>query len=760
MLWGQNSLWTVTVVDPSGAPIPAARVVLETSAGDEVASSDTNPEGVATLEGVSPNLYTLEVRAENFALYRREHRARSGGLELRVELALATVATTIEVEAAPEPPIATIQNSAGELAEIPSVDLVENLRSTPGVHAIRRGGINVEPIIQGLRETQIAMIVDNSRTFAAGPARMDSELSHVDPGYVENIRVVTGPYALTEGSGAMSAIVVNTPQVPRYDDWRFGGKASAGYGFNGSDRFGRLNLFGGNNAFGFSLFGSGKQGNNYRASSRGPEDIWIPGRYGGYQLGGKFRFNFAERHEVTLGGFYDEQTNVDYPGRLLDAAHFILRSYSGRYLVANPAPGMKSIRLNGFLNKKSHRMTNDNKPTALDNPNRRPPFGLDVSLPTESDTAGGAGRFDFEPAPTWSLSTGFDLYWLNQDAQRFVARRRDGLLLFSDAVWPDAEINDQGVYVQTVKSFERGELAGTLRFDFVQANAGRPSDFFLENTVGDLEQNEFNTSFSIAGHRRLTDRVSLGGGFGRVARTASVLERYSDRFPSTKFQIAAEFMGEPGIKPEIGYQGDLSLDIKVSSSTFQVGGFLRRINNYITIAPDPDLPKRLPLSPPIVYRYVSGDHANFRGFYFAVRHPFARFLELRVYGSKTIADDIQEDVPAVGLNEPLIGIPPYEIRSTLRATEPRGRFWGEFTVRNVWDQRRVAASRFEQPSPGFSTFDLRFGSILPARFQLYFGLSNFSDKHYFEHVNSLNPFTRQRIPEPGRNFYAALTKSF
>ena len=43
---------------------------------------------------------------------------------------------------------------------------------------------------------------------------------------------------------------------------------------------------------------------------------------------------------------------------------------------------------------------------------------------------------------------------------------------------------------------------------------------------------------------------------------------------------------------------------------------------------------------------------------------------------------------------------------------------------------------------------------------LEFGLENLGDKFYFEHLNSLNPFTRQRIPEPGRNVFLGLTKKW
>ena len=53
---------------------------------------------------------------------------------------------------------------------------------------------------------------------------------------------------------------------------------------------------------------------------------------------------------------------------------------------------------------------------------------------------------------------------------------------------------------------------------------------------------------------------------------------------------------------------------------------------------------------------------------------------------------------------------------------------------------------------------IRFGAELPKRFTLNAGIENLGDKSYFEHLNSLNPFTRVRIPEPGRNAYLALTK--
>lgn len=87
---------------------------------------------------------------------------------------------------------------------------------------------------------------------------------------------------------------------------------------------------------------------------------------------------------------------------------------------------------------------------------------------------------------------------------------------------------------------------------------------------------------------------------------------------------------------------------------------------------------------------------------------------------------------------------------------PSRRFWTDYSMRNVFDQKRVSEARLGTPSPGFSTHDIRFGTRLTQRIDFHIGIENIGDKRYFEHINALNPFTTQRIPEQGRSFYAGL----
>lgn len=727
---------TVRVEDPSGARVPEAAVALRDAAGVVVARGTTAVDGELAFRE-SGN--SVQVRAAGF---RGATAAIDGRTVMTVTLELPSLERELRVDA-PLEAVAPVAAESVEPDRVAGSDLVASLRETPQVSVIRRGGTNFEPVVQGLRETQLAMIVDGTRTFAAGPARMDSELSHVDPGSIDTVAVVTGPYALEEGAGAMAAIIVKSSEIPLPSAWRVNGRLGLGWRSNGNARLGQARVHAGNSTFGFDLRATGDLLDDYRAGGGGGQlEALVPSDASAHQLGTKLRFQPTAHQELLLGGYYDEQTGVDYPGRLLTAEHFLLRAWESRYRWERPEKILRAMRLNAYLHKKSHRMSNREKPTAMDMPMRMPPFALDVSLPAESDTAGGAGRVELVPSEAWRIHAGFDVFRLEQDAQRFIARDRDRKLLFEDRVWAGTSLRNLGAYAFVGRSYARGEMRGTVRLDSVASAAGNPSDYFRAHSGTDLERRESNASASLAGRLDLGGGLTIAGGFGRVVRTANALERYSDRFPSTRFQVAAEFMGDPAIRPEASVQGDLSLAWKRGNLRFHAGGFVRRIGDYITVLADPSLEKRLPLSPPAVFRYINGESALFRGWNFGLSRVADR-VEIRVQASKTIADDRE-------LMQPVLGIPPLEVSSTVRFRTPGRRFYGQYGMRNVWDQRRVSVARMETPSPGFTVHGFRFGANLWTGATMYLGVENAGDRRYYEHLNSLNPFTRQRVPELGR----------
>ncbi|MDX1384776.1 MAG: TonB-dependent receptor, partial [Thermoanaerobaculia bacterium] len=160
----------------------------------------------------------------------------------------------------------------------------------------------------------------------------------------------------------------------------------------------------------------------------------------------------------------------------------------------------------------------------------------------------------------------------------------------------------------------------------------------------------------------------------------------------------------------------------------------------------PDLPKRLPLSPPVVYRYINGTEATFTGAELLLRQEVGRRFSWSTTGSYVRGDDDLFDEPVLGL-APLTGVIELE-------THGPDRRYGVALVTTMVDrQDRVATSRFEMPTPGYTTYDLRGSYAVNEALTLRAGVENLSDKAYSHHLNSPDPFSRQRIPEPGRSWY-------
>ncbi len=675
------------------------------------------------------------------------------------------------VVTAQDPGLATERRVAGrDLQERDTRDLVEALRDEPALNATRRGSINLDPSVRGLQESQVAAFVDGTRTFAAGPARMDSDLSHVGPDAVESVQVVKGPYALTWGAGALSAIRVETFRPPFRQDGAgggWGGRVDGSWGENGSVGDGGATVYRSSERSRFVLSLDGRNGNDYRAG----DGSTVPGDYRSESAHWRLGFRPSGNTTVEYSGGYQGQHDLDYPGRILDASYFFTNSHAvdldwqAPSTSAGPGTGgrvLRGVHAQVYSNEKRHRMNNDEKPTALPMPGRVPPFGLDVDLPTHADTRGASVHADLAAAGLrWRV--GGDVYDLKQDAHRTVSRRDTGAVLFQDIVWPDAEIVDGGAYGQGIWRRDAVELAGTVRVDRVDASAGTLSEFFRENTTGNPDRTETNLSAALSGRWNLSDIWVLTAGLGRAVRTASVLERYSDRFPSTRFQVAAELLGDPSLKPEASQEIDLGSEVYLGSgggisTVASVDLYYRRIEDYITVVPDPSVPRRLPLSPPTVYRYINGDGATFWGGEASLHGDRPLGRSGQTLGWRATASYVRGRDET--FDEPAFGVPPLDVRTGLRWTAAGERGWIDGSVDWVDDQTRVATSRLEQPTDGHTTVDLAAGWRAARGVTIRVGVENLFDQAYADHLTSLDPFAGERVLEPGRRVSVGLSYQF
>ena len=746
-VWAATDMVAGRVVDPQDKPVAGAAVELTCPALAAPLRATTDDSGAFRWEA-APEDCILTVEAAGFDRYRS---ALSGSSELTVSLNLSAIRSEILVTSS-LPELATERRvSGGEIGESGALDLAEALRGVEGLSAVRRGPLNLEPTIRGLREEQVAMFVDGTRTFAAGPARMDSDISHVGSHAARSVRVIKGPYALAWGAGTLSALQVETLrpdfQQRGSDGFSWHGAAGVAYGGNAGSVDGHLGIWGSSDRFRFFLGGGRRQGDDYEDG----EGLTVPADFESAETRWRFGFRPSSSLLLEYSGGYQEQNDIDYPGRLLDATYFYARSHAFE-LTWEGEGAVSEVYGQLYANHKDHLMNNDEKPTARDMPGRVPPFAIGVALPTESNTEGGRVKVTLERGGAdWSF--GGDFYTVEQTASRTISRRSNDFVLFQDVVWPDAEVRDVGLWGQAVWGGEGYRVGATLRFDEVEADATGLSPFFLANTAGSPNPSDSHLSAAVSATFDAGDRWSLSLGVGRAVRTPTVLERYSDRFPSTKFQLAAEFMGNPELEPEESLELNAGARGTYGDLLIEVEAFYRQVDHYITVVPDVTLPKRLPLSPPVVFRYVNGSEATFFGGELLLRQRLSAAVSWR--GSLAWVRGEDE-----ALGEPVLGVAPLTGEVGVRFHWPERRLWIDLAGRFADRQDRVAASRFEQETPGWTTVNLSAGLQLPRGVRLTAAVDNLTDRAYAEHLNSPDPFTRERVREVGRNLRLAVAVDF
>lgn len=620
-------------------------------------------------------------------------------------------------------------------------DPAELLRQLPGVDAVRRGPIGLDPVVRGLRETQVASFVDGERRFPAGPGRMDSPLTHLDPLAIRKIEVVNGPYALTWGAGSMSAIRAESQHLPPEQPGAIHGSVYAGYDSNVNGAAGSGSLMGRSGNLSYWGFGAYRQGEDYED---GNGEV-VPADFDAAEARGKLGWEFGPQSRLVVSGGWRHQGPTDYPGRMLNAELFDSWSASGKYAWRNAGSSVfQGIDLIAYGNSVDHEMTNREKPTAEMS---------DVLVVTNTDVVGGRAAALLSPGG-FELEIGGDAYRANRWAHRTIANRMTGMTMLEDLPWPDVRILAGGFFLRGDRDLgSRTTLSGTVRLDLVDASANPDSvsDWFTQNVSDVTEVSETTLSGAISARFALGTHWSLTTGAGSVVRTADAMERWADRFPASKSQMSAEFVGTPELAPERSNQVDVGIEGSWSRVLFRVTGFVRRIDDYVTLTPT-DFDPKMPMSPPPVFRYVNGS-ADFRGFEASASIAVHSAWTVRLETDYLWGEDRS-------LDEPALGITPWIGRAGVRWQKPGGRFHADGVLTVAADQDRVASARGEIPTDGYVTGDLRFGWQFTERFLLRFGVQNVADQFYVNHLNQRNPFTGDPVPEPGRVIYANMGWSF
>ena len=758
-LHGQPAPGTLvlSVRSTSNDPIESAVVAVRTGAAP-ARGGQTDRDGRLVLEALPSGRHQLQVRRLGFVT-----------LDTTVEIpARDAVQLLLTLREAPQSLGAIrIVSLRGDLtpeqrinreqiaAAVPH-DASDVLRQLPGTDAMRRGALGLDPVVRGLRDTQLGVYVDAARTLPGGPAGMDTPLSHVDPAHVQSMEVITGPYALTWGAGNLSAIRVTTNALPGADAAPLAARLTSGYDGNlGASEFAGVleGAVGRDGRVRYVTSGAWREGSDYTAG----DGSIVPSGFRSGEGRAKVGVRTSAHSLVSVMGAFQGQRDIDYPGRPLDAVYFDTYHLQADWTLRRPSAGSGSFGLReldvmAYVYDVDHLMDNENKPTARPNPSRVPPFATRINTWSGVHMRGARAAARLDAPAGWSLELGGDVYDADHHARREVDRRDNGAAVRRDLIWGGARILDAGLFTRAERSLGAARLATTVRVDVVRADADSASAFFTEQHGSDLASSELNWSGATTLRVPVGARWAVTGGLGSVVRTAEANERYSDRAAAKRAQTNAEFVGDPTLRPERSTQADLWLEARYPKLTLQLNGFVRRMDDYITIEPTA-LPRAQPGSPPVVFRFVNG-RADFHGGELMLTSPVTSAITLASSLAWLHGDDRT-------LDEPALGVTPLRADLRARVAPDAAPWFAETTVRLSAEQSRVATTRGELPTSGWTTVDLQGGWTVRAATRgemlLRVGVRNLLDRGFVQHLTALDAFTRGRIAEPGRVLFARMT---
>ncbi|NBB86607.1 MAG: TonB-dependent receptor [Bacteroidetes bacterium] len=727
------------------APLPGINVALVGT----MYGTATDAEGQFELTSVPAGDYDLRVSGVGYQTFQVPIVVQAQQTtRLRIELQEEAVSLEeLEVVARAADRRLATSVAPRTLDEQPVQDLAEGLRGLAGLNLQRRGALALDPNVRGLTGTQVGTLVDGMRSFGAGPARMDTPLSHVDPATVEQMSVVRGPYALALG-GTLSTLDVQTrstvPQGP------FTGALATGFAGNRNAADVNGHVMGRAGRAFYDIGGAYRTGDDYTAG----DGSSVRGEFMSAEVRGRFGFEPTSTSRLTARLSYQDQRDVAYVGRPLDADFFetIRGSLKYRRAGSGLAP-VFTVQAYGY--QTLHLMNNDNKPTAQPNPDRMPPFPLNIFNNTEIATVGGRSTVVLQPSPRLTLDVGLEGYTAFRTATRVRARRDTGDILGEDIVWGGVRTTEVGGFVQAERSIGRADITGTARLDVAHMNPARVSQGFLDraNTTADaLDQTDALWSLAVSASVPVTNTVTLTAGAGSAARVPESLERYGDRMGATRAQRGNEFMGVPALEPERTWQSDLGVTLQTGRLDATLTGFARYHDDYITFDEAPDVPSALPMTPPEVFRYINGK-AFFWGGELEMAYALRRGVTLQATGDYLWARDET-------LDEPAYGVSPASLQLGGRVQPFDDRLFFEANLRGVATQTRVAEARGEASTDGYVLANLRLGLPLPQGLTLRAGIDNLFDTTYADHLNARNQFTRAPILEPGRSVFARLRYAF
>ena len=664
---------------------------------------------------------------------------------------LPVVRGTVDVVAElPQVPSITLIDTDALRSGAPIGDGAEVLRAVPGLSLGRMGGHGLEPVIRGLAQTNLNVLVDGAYIHGGCPNRMDPPTSFADAAAYDEVVVIRGVQTLRYGGGGVGGTVLYQRHAPTFGDeldWR--GEAAVGFSTILDSPDASLDASVGTDRWSLRLVGSLRDQENYEDGDGNEVRSAFESRSATALLG----WSVTETTRLEASVERLETDDVLFAGAGMDAPYDRTWVYRLR-LFGDPVDG-GSLRWSAtaYHDTVDHLMDNYSL--------RELTAPMAMRVPTTSDTTGGRAMAEWDLA-AWRVSVGGDWQLNRRDATRFAGPNPDMVGTVQSIMWPDVEIENAGVFSEaTVGLAERLRLTGGLRVDRWDADArdagvstmggAGPSPLVLWRLYYPEVESSWQDT-TVGGLVRLDwsmRRGTLFAGLSRTARAADATERFlGGNSPNPMMR----WIGNPTLEPAFHNQLELGYEWSGRGAAFQGSLFADRVDDFILRDRAHGQPDVLRDDGALVYRNVEAERL---GGELSGRVQLATRLAVDGSVSYVRVENTTDD-------RPVAEIPPLEGRVALTWRADRWSAGG--AVRGAAKQTRVDADPMTGSgldtgeTPSWAVLDLTGSLRLGFGFDLVAGIDNVLDNTYATHLNRSSLFdpVPVQVNEPGRVLWARL----
>lgn len=660
-------------------------------------------------------------------------------------------------------PLTTTQINRQEIqSKVPQTsDTAELLRDAPGVSIFKAGGVSGLPVINGLNDDRVKVLLNGMVVSSACANHMNPPLSYADPSQIAYVEVVTGVTPVSKGGDSLGGTVIVETLPPHFTGAGEGvhtaGSVSTFYRSNGDGVGTAVTAHAANNTVSVNYAGSWTRSGNYE-DGRGNE-----------VLSSEFE---AQNHSVqlavrnggdlfTLQGGFQNIPYQAYVNQYMDMVENKAWFLNARY-VTSLDWGKLDARV--FYQNTRHAMDflEDKQPGTMPMLTEGQDVGYVVKaeIPlSERDLLRVGNEFHHQglddrwPPVPGSMMMEPDTYWNINGG----TRQRLGTFVEWERQWAPAWSTLLGVRNDMVW-MDTGDVQAYCAMGMMcEPDASAAAAFNA------LDRSRTDANFDVTALARYTPSATENYEFGyaRKTRSPNLYERYTWGRGEMAMTMTGWFgdlngyVGDPDLDPEVAHTASFTAGWSGARKgwEFKATPYYTYVEDYIGVRKIGDSM----MMPDVVFLQFANHDAELYGLNLSGSLLLAESSQFGRFALTGVASYVHGENADTGVS--LYHMMPWNGRLAL--THTLGGWTNSIEVYAVAGKHNVDTVRNEMETGGYALLNLAT-SYEWANARIDLGIKNVLDT-YFEdplagHYYFASP--RDNVPGEGRSFNAGLTVKF